>query len=213
MLGAVLVEPFRIEIVERQLPPLGPSDVLVQVTECGVCTSDVDFWQGESDRQMPEPLGHEPAGIVLEVGRDVTTVTPGARVACWVEGGGFSELLVTDERACTPCRQRLRVPGDRRAPGCVVNAVELAAPSLGDDIVIVGAGFMGNLLQLTAQLRGPRSVTVADIRPAALERARHLGATHTVNSATEDLALRVAEITDGRRADLIIRSHRNQQRS
>ena len=202
MLGAVLVEPFRIEIVERTLPPLGPSDVLVQVTQCGVCTSDVDFWKGDSDRRMPEPLGHEPAGTVLEVGREVTTVQPGAQVACWVEGGGFSELLVTDERYCIAVDSDCPHPAIAEPLACVVNAVELAAPSLGDDVVIVGAGFMGNLLQLTTQLRGPRTVTVADIRPAALERARQIGATHTVNSATEDLAQRVAEITDGRGADL-----------
>jgi L-iditol 2-dehydrogenase len=37
-----------------------------------------------------------------------------------------------------------------------VNAVELAAPRLGDDVAIIGAGFMGNLVQLLVQLKGPR---------------------------------------------------------
>lgn len=202
MLGAVLVEPFRIEIVERPIPRLGPTDVLVQVTHCGVCTSDVDFWQGKSDRAMPEPLGHEPAGVVVEIGREVKTVTPGAKVACWVEGGGFSEQLVTDERFCIPVDAECPHPEIAEPLGCIVNAVELAAPSLGDDVVIVGAGFMGNLLQLAAQLRGPRSVTVVDIRSTALERARRLGAQFTVDSSSEDLTQRLAEITDGRGADI-----------
>jgi len=73
MLGAVLVEPFRVEVIERTLPPVGPTDVLVRVTQCGICASDVDFWSGKSDRRMPEPLGHEPVGFVLDVGRDVAT--------------------------------------------------------------------------------------------------------------------------------------------
>jgi threonine dehydrogenase-like Zn-dependent dehydrogenase len=68
-----------------------------------------------------------------------------------------------------------------------VNAVERAAPALGDDVVIVGAGFMGNLVQLLVQLRGPRSVTVADTRPDALERARRLGATAMVDVRREAL--------------------------
>ena len=68
--------------------------------------------------------------------------------------------------------------------------------------MIIGAGFMGNLLQLAVQLKGPSTVTVADVRQDALERAASLGATHTVDTSSEDLAARVAEITDGRGADL-----------
>ena len=197
MLGAVLVEPLRIEVVERKLPDLGPTDVRVRVTDCGVCASDVDFWQGKSQRPMPEPLGHEPAGIVVEVGRDVTSIAPGDRVACWVENGGFSEELVTDERFCIAVGPDCPHPEIAEPLGCVVNAVELAAPALADDIVIVGAGFMGNLLQLVVSLRGPRSVTVADIRPAALERALSFGATTVVDTSRETLADHVASSTGG----------------
>jgi threonine dehydrogenase-like Zn-dependent dehydrogenase len=56
-----------------------------------------------------------------------------------------------------------------------VNAVEEAGVRLGDDVVLIGAGFMGNLVQLLVQLRGVRRLTVADIRPDALERAAALG--------------------------------------
>jgi L-iditol 2-dehydrogenase len=202
MIGAVLVEPFRIEVVERTLPPLGPTDVLVQVMQCGICASDVDFWLGKSERAMPEPLGHEPVGFVLDVGRDVAAVRPGSKVACWVEGGGFSEAVVTDERFCVPVTDLCRDAVLAEPLACVVNAVELAAPALGDDVVIIGAGFMGNLLQLVVQLRGPRSVTVVDVRPEALERASGLGASYTVDGSAEDLAQRVAEITEGLGADV-----------
>jgi threonine dehydrogenase-like Zn-dependent dehydrogenase len=203
MRSAVLVEPFRIEVVEQELPALGPSDVLIEVTQCGVCTSDVDFWQGKSERQMPEPLGHEPAGVVLEVGRDVKAVAPGSRVACWVEGAGFSDALITDERFCIAIGDECQHPAIAEPLSCIVNTVEIASPSLGDDIVIIGAGFMGNLLQLAVQLRGPNSVTVADVRPAAVERARQLGATHTINVTTDDLTEHVALITDGDGADVV----------
>ena len=202
MLSANLVAPFRIELVEQERPSLGPREVRIRVTDCGVCASDVDFWQGKSERTMPAPLGHEPAGVVVEVGRDVTTLTPGTKVACWVEGGGFSEEVVTSERFCMPIATDCPHPEVAEPLGCVVNAVELAAPALADDVVIIGAGFMGNLLQLVVQLRGPRSVTVVDIRPAALERANRLGATATIDAAREDVAARIAEATDGRGADL-----------
>jgi threonine dehydrogenase-like Zn-dependent dehydrogenase len=78
---------------------------------------------------------------------------------------------------------------------CAVNAVELAAPGLGDDVAIVGAGFMGNLVQKLVQLKGPRAVTVAYTRPDALERARRLGATRTIDVRDESLAGLDADVT------------------
>lgn len=151
---------------------------------------------------MPAPLGHEAAGIVLEVGQDVEKVAPGCRVACWVDGGGFSQALVAQERFCLPVDDNCQHPAVAEPLSCVINAVGLAAPQLGDDVVIIGAGFMGNLLQLAVLLRGPRTVTVVDIRRDALERAVGLGATDTVDSSSEDFGERIAEVTGGRGADL-----------
>jgi L-iditol 2-dehydrogenase len=195
MLSAVLVEPRRIEVIERTLPDLGPTDVRVRVDACGVCASDVDFWQGTTQRSMPEPLGHEPAGVVIDVGRDVATIKPGDRVACWVEGGGFSEEFIADEQHCIQVAPDCRHPEIAEPLGCIVNAVELAAPQIADDIVIIGAGFMGNLLQLISALRGPRTVTVADQRPAALARAKSLGATSVIDTSHESLAEQIARST------------------
>jgi threonine dehydrogenase-like Zn-dependent dehydrogenase len=200
--GAVLVEPGRLELLERPLPALGPTDVLVEVSECGVCASDVDVWLGRTDRVTPEALGHEPTGTVVHVGRDVARVAPGDRVACWVEGGGFSDAVVTDQIHCLRVGDATRHAVLAEPLACIVNAVELAAPRLADDIVVVGAGFMGNLLQLVLRLRGPRSITVADLRQDALDRAARLGATHTVNTGREDLGERVGAITEGRGADI-----------
>lgn len=200
---ALLVEPRRIDVVEQPLPALGASDVLVLVTECGICASDVDVWLGKTDQDLPAPLGHETAGVVLDVGKDVTRVTPGSAVACWVEGGGFSEAVITQERFCFPVDGGCPHPAVAEPLSCIVNSVGLAAPQLGDDVVIVGAGFMGNLLQLAVQLRGPRTVTVADIRREALDRATSLGATYTVDSSADDLGERVADITGGRGADVV----------
>jgi threonine dehydrogenase-like Zn-dependent dehydrogenase len=85
---------------------------------------------------------------------------------------------------------------------CAVNAVELADVRLADDVVLIGAGFMGHLAQQLVQLRGPRQVVVADTRRDALQRAAALGATRTVHVGEEDLAGVVAEVTEGRMADV-----------
>jgi L-iditol 2-dehydrogenase len=90
----------------------------------------------------------------------------------------------------------------REPLACAVNAVELAAPALGDDVVVIGAGFMGNLVQKLVALRGPRQLIVADTRREVLDRAASLGATRTVDVTNRDLADAVAELTDGRGADV-----------
>jgi threonine dehydrogenase-like Zn-dependent dehydrogenase len=64
-------------------------------------------------------------------------------------------------------------------------------------VVLIGAGFMGNLVQKLVALRGPRQLIVADTRPDALERAQRLGATRTVDVTRESLADVVQGLTDG----------------
>jgi len=69
-------------------------------------------------------------------------------------------------------------------------------------VVIIGAGFMGNLVQKLVALQGPRRLIVADTRADALERALNLGATHVVNVAKESLPEAVKALTDGQGADV-----------
>jgi threonine dehydrogenase-like Zn-dependent dehydrogenase len=78
----------------------------------------------------------------------------------------------------------------------------LAGVQLGADVVVIGAGFLGSLVQQLAQLRGPRQIIVADTRDDALECAASLGATRTVNVTRESLPDVVKELTDGRGADV-----------
>lgn len=62
------------------LPP-GPRDVLIQMKAAGICHSDMSFINGErSGIEYPIVLGHEGAGVVLECGREVTSVKPGDHV-------------------------------------------------------------------------------------------------------------------------------------
>ena len=73
--------PLTIEDVELASP--GPREVLVRTHACGVCHSDLHVLEGSIPVPLPTALGHEPAGIVEEVGRDVTYLRPGDPViAC-----------------------------------------------------------------------------------------------------------------------------------
>ncbi|HUC38406.1 MAG TPA: Zn-dependent alcohol dehydrogenase [Acidimicrobiales bacterium] len=65
---------------EIQLAPVGPRDVLVRIAASGVCHSDLSVQQGRIPFMFPTVLGHEGAGVVAEVGQEVTRVAAGDHV-------------------------------------------------------------------------------------------------------------------------------------
>ncbi|TMW61723.1 hypothetical protein Poli38472_010786 [Pythium oligandrum] len=88
------VEPF-----EYQSRPLGPSDVEVAISHCGICASDLHtistFWQGTTYPVVP---GHEIVGKITAVGPDVTSFQVGDRV-----GVGAMVFACRDKTTCKPC--------------------------------------------------------------------------------------------------------------
>jgi propanol-preferring alcohol dehydrogenase len=72
-------QPFAIE--EVPVPRIGPDEVLVQTRTCGICRTDLHIQDGLAYvPALPHVPGHEPAGVVAEVGKEVTGVTVGQRV-------------------------------------------------------------------------------------------------------------------------------------
>jgi threonine dehydrogenase-like Zn-dependent dehydrogenase len=192
---AVLTAPRQLDIVDEPVPEPGPGEVLLRVAACGVCASELDLWEGRAAVEYPRFPGHEVSGTVERLGPGTNHLAPGDPVAAWVTERGFAEYAAVRAEYCFPAGA---VPLDvalAEPLACAVNAVELAAPGLGDDVVIVGAGFMGNLVQKLVQLTGPRELIVADTRQDALARARALGATRTVDVRTESLAGTDADVT------------------
>jgi L-iditol 2-dehydrogenase len=199
---AVLNAPQQIDVVDEPVREPAADEVLLRVASCGVCASELDMWQGKADVDYPRFPGHEVSGTVERVGSQVESFAPGDPVAAWVTERGFAEYVPVRADYCFPAGT---VPLDLALAeplACALNAVELAAPALGDDVVVIGAGFMGNLVQKLVQLKGPRHVIVADTRPDALERAAQLGATRTVNVVSESIVDVVREATGGAGADV-----------
>ena len=199
---AVLSAPQTFEIADQPVPNIQPDEVLVRVAACGVCTSELDMWEGKAGTDIyPRYPGHEVSGVVEKIGEDVRTLKPGDPVGVWAPGNGFAEYVAVKAAHCYLAGD---IPLDlvlAEPLACAVNAVEMANLSLSDDVVIIGAGFMGNLVQKLVTLQGPRNLIVADIRKDALERARQLGASHVVDITQENLPEKVKELTEGRGAD------------
>jgi len=68
------------KIVELELAPLRPDEVLVRLAATGICHTDIAWSDGEISDAFPAVLGHESAGVVEAVGTSVTRVAPGDRV-------------------------------------------------------------------------------------------------------------------------------------
>jgi D-arabinose 1-dehydrogenase-like Zn-dependent alcohol dehydrogenase len=70
-----------LEITDVPIPHIGPDEVLVETATCGICRTDIHIQDGLAYvPSLPHIPGHEPAGVVAQVGRDVTRIRPGQRV-------------------------------------------------------------------------------------------------------------------------------------
>jgi threonine dehydrogenase-like Zn-dependent dehydrogenase len=190
------------EIEETEVPPVRPDEVLVRVVVSGVCASELEPWlDGPPDGEVRYP-GHEVSGVVAEVGDEVTDPAVGDRVGVWVTERGFAEYVAVRAAYCFPAGDGPLDEALAEPLACAANAVEAADVRLGDDVVIIGAGFMGNLVQRLVALRGVRELIVADARCDALDRAATLGATRVVDVTRQSLPDVVRSRTGERGADI-----------
>ena len=94
--AAVLWQPGRLEVLEVDLAPPQAGEVLVRIAACGVCASDLHVVDGDLPEPMPLVLGHEAAGVVVEVGPGVDSLAPGDHVVL---------ALVPSCGECAECRR------------------------------------------------------------------------------------------------------------
>jgi S-(hydroxymethyl)mycothiol dehydrogenase len=132
--GVVYAEPDADPAVEElTVDPIGKREVLVRVLACGLCHTDVHVVETKGwGNRFPILLGHEGAGIVEEVGSDVTLVAPGDRVVvAWRAPCG--ECPQCSRGALRDCSSRLRAKRrmHRAADGALLSSV-LACGTLAD---------------------------------------------------------------------------------
>ncbi|MEO8039524.1 MAG: zinc-binding dehydrogenase [Betaproteobacteria bacterium] len=223
-----------LEIAEIALPDtLAPGQVLVKVHFSGICGSqlgEIDGAKGE-DRYLPHLLGHEASGTVLETGPGVRHVMPGDKVVMhWRKGQGIESetpsyrwgerkvnagwIATFNEYAIVAENRLTAIPADSDLEvaalfGCAVTTgfgviVNNAKLSIGESVVVFGAGGVGlNIVQAAALVSG-HPVIAVDVHDNRLALARELGATHTINARTEDANARIREIAGSPGVDVFI---------
>jgi 2-desacetyl-2-hydroxyethyl bacteriochlorophyllide A dehydrogenase len=212
--ASIVTGPGAAEVIDTPRPEIGPADVLVRMRACGVCGSDGFYITigGIPPRQGHTPLGHEPAGEVVEVGADVTgiavgdhvVINPMAQPSNIIGNGGASGALadyLLIENAVRGVSLEVipdHIPWEVAAlnePMAVArHAVNRCQPKAGDKVVVFGAGPIGLGAVLAFKSRGVSHVAVADLIPARLDKALQIGADAVINSAEDNVVAKLIEL-------------------
>ena len=96
MKAAVFVEPGRIELADKPIPPVGPNDALVRITTTTICGTDVHILKGEYPVAPGLTIGHEPVGVIEKLGSNVQGYQEGQRVIAGAICPSFTSYACQD---------------------------------------------------------------------------------------------------------------------
>jgi len=223
VLAAVLHQAGDVRVESVAEPRPGPEEVLIRIRACGVCGTDNSLYKGDYPGAYPVVIGHEFAGDVVEVGAAVRGLAPGERVtvdpnkvchACPYCQSGNEHLCESlssmgvhrdgaDAELCVmPATNVYRIPEPlsyeeaafTEPLACAVHGVDLAGVRLGDTVLIVGGGPMGNLITQCVAHAGAATIVVSEPIDGRRELARRHGATHLIDPTRQDVQQELKKI-------------------
>lgn len=220
------------------MPEIKENEVLIKVDVVGICGSDVHYYtHGKIGSFVVEGdfiLGHECAGEVVEIGKNVKNLVVGDRVAlepgktCGkcefcksgkynlcpdVEffatppyHGVFTNYVAHPEDMCFKLPENVsNTEGALVEPLAVgLHATDQGGVKLGDTVVVFGTGCIGLVTLLSAKAKGASNIIVVDVLENRLQVAEKIGATHVINAKNTNVIEKIAELTNGRGADVVI---------
>ena len=222
----------QMQISEIPAPEPGPGDAIIQVRQAGVCGSDLLNY-GINKTPESTPGGHEVAGEIVEVGPGVDPSRVGQRVAidtighgracgtCWYcrmgqvrqcldksdsGGGGFAEFMKRRAHGCYEMAESLSwEEGALVEPLAVsIHGVRRGAMAGGETVVVLGSGTIGLTAVAAARALGAGKIFATARHEHQAVLAKRLGADDALPPDGPALSEAVAEVTEGRGADLTI---------
>ncbi|MEU6082443.1 zinc-dependent alcohol dehydrogenase family protein [Streptomyces sp. NPDC047108] len=214
MRAALIEAPGKVTVTTVPDPAPGPREVVVDVASCGLCGTDLHILQGEFAPTLPVVPGHEFAGEIVGVGREVTELAVGDRVAVdpslychecrycrtghnnlcdrWAAigvtvSGGAAEYAVAPVANCVrlPDHVDVRDAALIEPLSCAVRGYDVLGSRLGAEVLIYGSGTMGLMMLELAKRTGAARVDIVDINPERLATAHKLGVSAAALSADE----------------------------
>lgn len=224
--------------VEREVPQPADNEVLVKLEYVGICGSDMHYYEtgriGDYVVKPPFVLGHEPGGVVVEVGKNVKHLKIGDRVALepgktcghceyCKEGkynlcpdvvffatppvdGVFQEYVAHEAALCFKLPDNVdTMEGALIEPLAVgFHAANQGGAHAGQTAVVFGAGCIGLVSMMALKAEGVSKVYVVDIMQKRLDKALELGATGVINSMDKNVQDEISRLTEGKGVDLVI---------
>ena len=234
MHAAVLTEYGRIEWQEVPTPQLGDAQILIRVGYAGICGTDQHIFKGDFQPRTRTPMipGHEFAGTIVAVGKNVKGYKAGERVAVdpviWCGtcaacqlghypactslkllgvdmNGGFGEYVAADESKLYRLAPQIT---DKHAALVEVfsigfHACNRAGLEKDDTVAIWGAGRVGQCILQAVRTRTQNTIFLIDILDSRLNiAANHFENVIAIDSRQQDPIAVIHEQTNGRGVDV-----------
>ena len=228
----------KMDLIERDIPIVKENEVLVKLDYVGICGSDLHYYEngriGDYIVEPPFVLGHEPGGVVVEVGNKVKHLNIGDRVAlepgktcghcefCKTGrynlcpdviffatppvDGVFQEYVAHEADLCFKLPENVStLEGALIEPLAVgFHAAIQGGACIGQTAVVMGAGCIGLVSMMALKAMGVSNIYVVDIMEKRLEKALELGATGIINAKEKNAIEEVMKITNNNGCDLVI---------
>ncbi len=226
-----------LEMIECPCPKPRTDEVLIRVDVASICGTDlhIDRWDGWAEKRiksLPRIIGHEFAGKVVDIGKDVNdiqvgdSVTSDSHLPCLTCGiclrglphlcgnleilgidreGCFSEYVTIPERSLwkNDPELSLEIASIQDPLGNAVYAT-LVESVKGDTVAIFGDGPIGLFSVGVARAAGAKKVILTGMNPLTLDIARRMGADRTYHFEKENVTKMIQSETEGLGADVLL---------
>lgn len=218
MKAAVFYGKHDLRIEDIDIPKAKNDEVVVKVMACGICGTDIHIYEGDEGAAATPSgtvLGHEFAGIVTEIGKNVQNINVGDRVCidpnklcgscyyCKSAIGHFCENIIGIgttvnggfEQYCTvPQSQIYKIPDTTsfeeaamsEPVSCCMHGIDLCDIKTDDTVAVIGCGMIGLIMLQLAKRAGAAKIVAIEPDKEKLILAKELGAQILINPIEED---------------------------
>lgn len=207
MKAAVLTSSKRFDLVDVSDPKDLGGQVLVRVLACGVCRSELHVWKNPKPGKTYPPgfPGHEVLGEVADRNGNNAFSNGDLVAVVSFPGQGYSEYIKVPANRLlklpTGCRD-IFVLGEPIA--CAVNIINRFQMHLGQRVLIIGAGFLGNLILKVMRAKTDNFILCVDTRESARQTALNNGANEVLDPSGHHFQEIISEHFGERKADIVI---------